>query len=258
MAQEKKKSRLDYKGLRWLVTTIAVIMFILRILYPSLPIDAISLGLIILALAPWLSPIIRSIEITGVGKIELQELKDQVDELKGGIISANIKAELATTGTMLNLNVIEREDSKAETELLELANKYVDTRAVLVAGNARTAVMTQIFRSMIQKADELQYFDMEANLRDKDPGRRLSAVAYAYAKPIPEMLNPLLDSVLSEVKPFNQYWGIQALKRIISQVYPKIENEVEIKFRNLLRQLKSGTDRYYEVKSIVDDYFPEN
>jgi hypothetical protein len=47
-----------------------------HMLYPQFIPDAISVGLILLALVPWLAPMIASIEVPGVGKIVLQEVKD--------------------------------------------------------------------------------------------------------------------------------------------------------------------------------------
>ena len=51
---------------------------------PKNALDGLTIGLIILAFLPWLAPIIKSIEIAGLGKIELKvdEVKEQVESLK--------------------------------------------------------------------------------------------------------------------------------------------------------------------------------
>jgi hypothetical protein len=51
--------------------------------------------LLVLTLLPWLASIIKSIEIPGVGKLELQEIKEQLKENQGAIQSASQKAEFA-------------------------------------------------------------------------------------------------------------------------------------------------------------------
>src|ERR1041384_8088394 len=58
-------------------------------------IDAIAVGLLCLPFLPWLAPLIKSVEIPGVGKIELQEIKAQADEAKGAAQSAVQKADFA-------------------------------------------------------------------------------------------------------------------------------------------------------------------
>jgi hypothetical protein len=65
---------------------------------PKVKIDGVTLGLLVLASVPWLAPIIKAIEIPGVGKIELQEIKQQADEAKGAALSATHKADLALAG----------------------------------------------------------------------------------------------------------------------------------------------------------------
>ena len=122
--EPKKKD--TYMWLRWLITAMAIIVALIRLLFPKLEIDAVSLGLIILALVPWLSPIIRTIEIAGIGKIELQEIKDQVDEIKGAVESANQKAEYAAAPVSRSQRA--RKYLSSGDSLRKLSNKYVKVR----------------------------------------------------------------------------------------------------------------------------------
>jgi hypothetical protein len=249
--QEQQK---DYTWLRWLITIVAILVGLIRIKFPELSIDAVSLGLIILALAPWLSPIIKSIEIAGIGKIELQELKDKVQKLEGAVSSANQKADLATA------TVVKTDSPKSKPllkqALFDLAKRYVDTRNTLKSSPERTAIMGRIFGEMVQQATNIDDLNVDDLLRDQeDAGNRLAAYAYLYAKPSPEKLNVVLNSVLTEDKPFNQYWGIQVIRNTISQMYPKkISRETAEKLKRLLKTLKPNTDRYYETKNIIDDW----
>ncbi len=249
-----EKERRDYSRLRWLVTGIAFSVILIRIIFPTLVIDAVALGLIILALAPWLSPIIKSIEIAGVGKIELQELKDKVEQLEGAVSSANQKADLATTSANQQ-GIRPRGSYSSLDELFGLADKYVETREKLKASHARTAIMTQLFGEMVQKSNQIDSVAIDELLRDTNSGKRLAAVAFLYAKPSPEKLGVVVDSVLTEVKEFNQYWGIQTIRKILNQNYPNsLGDELEKKLRNLFRQLPPNTDRYYEMQNIIQTF----
>jgi hypothetical protein len=51
----------------------------LHMVFPAFIPDAITAGLILLAVVPWLSPIIKTIQVTGVGKLELrvQQVKEK-------------------------------------------------------------------------------------------------------------------------------------------------------------------------------------
>ncbi|MFZ5909717.1 MAG: hypothetical protein ACOYYU_06860 [Chloroflexota bacterium] len=253
MEQENKQDQQEnYTWLRWLVTIIAVLVAVIRIVYPNLSLDAVSLGLIVLALAPWLSPIIKSIEITGIGKIELQELKSQVQQLQGAVVSANLKADLATA------TVAQKDESKSDSlprqKLSELAKRYVETRKALKASPERTSMMSRIFSEMVLQAVNIDNLDVDELLRDSDAGNRLSAYAYLYAKPSVEKMDTILNSVIVEAKPFNQYWGIQVIRKTISQMYPReVSREIAEKLKRLLKTLEPSTDRYYETKNIIDN-----
>lgn len=67
------------KGLPWVGIVISVVclaLIVLRNLYPSVfQMDAISIGLLIVAVAPWIRSAIKSIEVAGVGKIELNDVE---------------------------------------------------------------------------------------------------------------------------------------------------------------------------------------
>ncbi len=253
MKQEnKQEQQKNYAWLRWLITVIAILVAVIRIIFPDLSIDAVSLGLIILALAPWLSPIIKSIEIAGVGKIELQELKSQVEQLQGAVMSANLKADLATATVTPKDEA--KNDDLPQQRLLDLAKRYVELRKALRSGPERTAQMSQIFREMVLHATNIENFNVNELLRDPDAGNRLTAYAYLYSKPSLDKLDSVLDSVLVENKPFNQYWGIQVIRKTISQLYPQeVSRDVAEKLKRLLKTFETNTDRYYETKDIIDN-----
>lgn len=68
--------------LRIAISVVAGMAALGHMLYPAFIPDAITVGLVLVAFVPWLAPIIKTIELTGVGKLELQNLQIQVDEVK--------------------------------------------------------------------------------------------------------------------------------------------------------------------------------
>lgn len=66
---------MSQRGLRVLITLGAVAIVLLRLLWPTLKIDAVTLGLVVVAVLPWLSGLIRSAEFPGGWKIEFQDVQ---------------------------------------------------------------------------------------------------------------------------------------------------------------------------------------
>lgn len=248
------------KLLRIGVTTLALVAATVHIRWPEIKIDVITLGLLILACLPWLAPLIKSIEIPGVGKFELQEIKRQAEEARGAAQSASQKAEFALAGTpdkggLLNVSP----QTPPDSQITELAKEYNQIRATQPSGAARTSAMTSVVRKMADLAPYLhETFDVEGALREKkDRGKRLSAYAYLWARPAYARLESLVDSVIKiEDKPFGQYWGIQAIGKVIGSRPPKAKVDLRIlsTLRGFLSQLQPGTDRYYELSGILREF----
>jgi hypothetical protein len=81
--------------LRVALSAVAVAAAVAHTLFrPFIP-DAITAGLIILAPLPWLSSIIKSIEVAGVGKLELQV--EEVKEKAGSAAASGRSGQLAVS-----------------------------------------------------------------------------------------------------------------------------------------------------------------
>ena len=65
------------------ITTISVLLILLRLIWPNLNIDSITLGLFVVAVLPWFSPLIESAEFPGGLKIKLRNVKDAGDKIIG-------------------------------------------------------------------------------------------------------------------------------------------------------------------------------
>ena len=66
--------------LRWVITIGAVILAFLHMIYPNLSIDMITLALVLIAILPWLQPLIKSVELPGGFKVEMQELNNATEK----------------------------------------------------------------------------------------------------------------------------------------------------------------------------------
>lgn len=246
-----------------IVTVSALIIALVHLLLPTAKIDGVTLGLLALAALPWLSPFIKSVEIPGVGKIELQEVKEQVKEVReqvrdavGGAASAVHKAELALAGASAAGGVVAPSVNGTELgtqDVLALAEEYKHIRDKQPSGPARTSAMTSVVQRMISLAPTLNAFDVESYLKDADMGKRLFAYVYLYTRPDFHQLARLVESVCRiEDKAFGHYWGIQAIERVIgARGSVKVDPAIVQKLKDFLSQLGPGTDRYYELDHLL-------
>lgn len=238
---------------RLLVTSGAIVAAAVHVVFPQIVPDAITAGLIALAILPWLAPLVRSVEIPGVGKVELQQVQRDLLEAKGAALSAERKAdfvaEIAPTRGV-GLTPI------APTPTIEaLAAEYNEIRATQRSGAARTASMTTVVRRMIDALGPSDTFDVMGNLSSKDRGKRLSAYAYLYSRQRPDtsLLDSLVNSLVNiEDKPFGQYWGLQALSRMLGRLdRATLKPDTVAELDKLLGRLRPGTDRHYELSRIL-------
>jgi hypothetical protein len=77
MTNESKNSGAEdsLRRLRLIVTLGALAIALLRLIFPQLTIDAVTLGLLVIAVLPWIAPLIKSLELPGGWKVELREMQ---------------------------------------------------------------------------------------------------------------------------------------------------------------------------------------
>lgn len=84
------------------ITVVALAVAIIHVVRPDITIDAITVFLLVLALLPWLIPLIRSLEFPGGWKVEFQELEKVKNEAdKAGLLSKN-KSKSYSFESLLN------------------------------------------------------------------------------------------------------------------------------------------------------------
>ena len=72
-------------GLKLLVSGGALAFIVGHLIWPALTVDAVTLGLIAIAVLPWLSSLIESVELPGGFKIKLQNLQAAASKVTGGV-----------------------------------------------------------------------------------------------------------------------------------------------------------------------------
>ncbi len=80
--------------LKLAITVGAISAAAVHVIWPHLAIDAITLGLVVVALLPWLAPLVKSVELPGGLKVELQEVKDAAERVKNaGLLAPSASPE---------------------------------------------------------------------------------------------------------------------------------------------------------------------
>jgi hypothetical protein len=129
-----------------LITLICVAGIAVHLIWPTFTIDLITIILLLVAILPWTASIIKSLELPGGFKIELQDIKAATDK----VTSAPVESKAQISG------------STSESAALEIADKENDTIATLrnVAENdpnlALVGVRIEIEKRLLELARRRQ------------------------------------------------------------------------------------------------------
>lgn len=104
------------------ITVSAILVGLLHLFFPDLKIDAVFITLIIVAIIPWLEPLLKSVELPGGLKVEFQDLKKIEDEAKkAGLIkpdNQNAEKELTVNTNSETYSFIEIAEKNQELALV--------------------------------------------------------------------------------------------------------------------------------------------
>jgi len=82
------------------ITLAALAILVLRVRYPEVvKIDAISIALIAVAVLPWLRSIVKSVEVAGLGKLELQDVERAARKVEDAGLPKRGEADGDAAGT---------------------------------------------------------------------------------------------------------------------------------------------------------------
>jgi hypothetical protein len=90
----RKLSEINSKSspmiIRLIMSIVATLLAMAHFLFPQLKLDMVTVSLVALAVVPWLAPIVKSIELPGGFKLELQELaKVSEQAIDSGLIQSD-------------------------------------------------------------------------------------------------------------------------------------------------------------------------
>lgn len=248
------------------ITALAAIVLILHWVNPRfLKGDTFDIAMVIIVLLPWLGGVLKSIDVPGVGKVELQEIKKDVaanrehiitirQDISGAVQSFQQTADASLPPPMsIPHSQLVLPESGAEQQLNLLCQEYVEVRSRLKPGTERTTEMSAIFGRMVAVSAQLNHLDMGKYLVSEDAGQRLAAYAFLYARPQGAVLELLVRTVAggAEDKPFGQYWGIRAIGRVLETLdTAQLSSSVVGQLQDFCRRLPKDTDRYFELSKM--------
>lgn len=226
-------------------------------LWPEFHADAFTGTFLLVAILPWLAPLLKTIKLPGGLEVELRELREELDETKGAVKSAAIQAQIgaAVVSGQTVTDVQTRTGPIAPGEnLLALASAYEQVRDSMPSGSARTEAMTRVLANMFRQADAIPELDVRPLLASESRGERLAGIAYAHQHPSPDRAEPLVLALLHhEDTPFGQYWALRALRRIAEVDAHVLSGDLCESLATYRERQRPGTDRHYEATQLLRD-----
>jgi len=102
------------------ITSIAALIGLIYLIFPALKIDALLITIIIIGIIPWLTPLLKSIELPGGVRVEFQDLqKLEVEAKKAGLINETSPQKKEETNSNI-YSFIEIAEKNQELALVEL------------------------------------------------------------------------------------------------------------------------------------------
>ncbi|WP_413207140.1 alanine-zipper protein [Rhodospirillum sp. A1_3_36] len=240
--------------------------------------DATALGILVLAVFPWLAQFVKEFEAFGV-KAKMQEVEKKADsaiedaqearsaaaEARKAAENANLAASNASDAAQRARELAEelfnlKNNSNSKTlpsenlsneALKDLASEYIKTRNSMKPGTLRTAKMTEIFSRMQQAAQLLGKGSVDVSeWLESSPGLQLAAISYLRAFPDEIIPGKLMSVIDRQHQPFIQYWALRALNNFADASGTFPPNDMRW-LRSIENHFKVGTDRHDQVKRIL-------
>lgn len=74
------------------ISAVCAVVAVAHLVFPQISIDLITLALLVAGIAPWLAPVVKSVEMPGGFKIELQDVKQATDKVSAGAVEGGVSA----------------------------------------------------------------------------------------------------------------------------------------------------------------------
>ena len=123
-----KHENMSIKKISVGISISAIFLIFIRLIWPNVNIDWITIALIVIAIIPWIAPLLKSLEIPGGWKIEFRHVKDASEKVTSGK-----KFEIAKKRDFITLEPIIKHDPslalvylriEIEKRVRKLAEKY--------------------------------------------------------------------------------------------------------------------------------------
>lgn len=200
----EKTETLPLKRLRQVVSLGALLLALAHIIWPQLAIDAIALALIVIAILPWLAPLIKSLELPGGWKVELQELQKAASRAESaGLLSAEPSEKeavfsfqsIANRDPNLALAGLRIEIEKRLSSLTEIHG--LNSRRPMSVGQALRALEQA---EVLTNEERSTLADMVTMLNAAVHGAQVDSRAAAWAIDVGPRLLTSLDERVSEAQ----------------------------------------------------------
>jgi hypothetical protein len=194
---------------------------------------------------------------------EVERQKERVNQVIEGADQSARTKEIALAPSVEAPVPSGEPEVPAAVRLARLEERYKSIRESQLASEERTRQMTSVVSEMQSLVSQLKDFDFAGALKSPRREERLGAYALIYAQPKPDYLAGLVDSIVAytaEVKtdfdnrPFGEYWGIQALDKVLSVSKMPVDPGVVRKLMAWASRLPKGTDRWFEMLRIFRRY----
>ncbi len=208
------------------VTAIAVLAAVVRLVWPQIELDAVTVTLLVIAVVPWLGEIFDSITLPGGAGVQFRQLTVRVAEAEAAAARLERAVEATADTSQVALTVAQTRTSgepgaDPEESVGRLAADYLHLRQSLPAGQERTHLMQQVFGELIQETARMPDPPLTSWLESENGGLRLAAYTRLFLNPDPRYLDALLDAVLKDDFAFNVSRGIRALENVIDLIGPE-------------------------------------
>ncbi|QHT57057.1 hypothetical protein GXP71_13850 [Cellulomonas sp. H30R-01] len=137
-------------------------------------------------------------------------------------------------------------------DLRELAERYKTVRWTMPRGADRTRAMEDLAREIVRAASA-STVDVTPLLGSDDLGLRLVAACSLYARPDPAAAARVAEQALSDRKPFNEYWSLQALRRCLAGRCASLTPDLRRRLDARAEAIGRGTDRGRVIDGILRD-----
>jgi hypothetical protein len=200
----QKPDTLPLTRLRQFVSMGALLLALAHIIWPQLAIDAIALALIVIAILPWLAPLVKSLELPGGWKVEFQDLQKAASRAESaGLLAA---APLDKEATFSFQSIANRDPNLALAGLRIEIEKRLSSLAEIHGLNSRRPMgVGQALRALAQaevltNEERSILADMVNLLNSAVHGAEVDSRAAAWAIDVGPRLLTSLDERVSEAQ----------------------------------------------------------